>query len=677
MAVTLINSGTNTTGLTTAAGAGPISDSGVLRSANYAAPIAFTVGTTVGGAAAAAAIWFRIADFSTNSTHRHYVGLPANNAITGDCYYGEVTFTASHLRDYYTIYKQVSGTPTALAPMANAFSDVAAKKIYFKRGKLTTNDSLGLRWVDNELQLWQIMPDGKGFLMGQVVDNTITAAGYCGVYLGTDALGAVDDIWSGTVPIRWVSGSGSDTSGAGTKASPYRQIAYGLHVTPVGGVTIARTGTYGYVSNQRTYGSPAFTLAMPKGSSWYNPQVVQAYGAEAATIVVTGTDIEGVGFGINEGRMQDAYHYWLNINNDGQNNHPGPGWQFVSRCSKIRIQGGETQRHGTAALNAVGVQSTHSNDTKSGHLADYDVHWIDMNIHHQGFTHGMYPTRSREVVEYCHIHENNYIGCQFQPTPSATVSSATAPIIRYNRIWGHTSRPGSAGLFLGKNIDPQVYGNLIYDNSAGILLQGNSLSGTYNGTSGALVYNNVVYNNTYWGIENGYDSGGGSSGTGCRNNKIRGNCIVGNGSGSIRWTVLGPQDNGSNGTGNVESNNLLTNPGWVNPTNATRANADFHLSSGAGIAIDTGYDTTFAVKADLDGFPTIGQVMEIGPYLWVVATTPVNPPNLAAPASMNFDKDVERALGVSWSVTETNSPSEGPFSAWIVVSSACTVREAP
>lgn len=677
MAVTLINSGANTTGLTTAAGAGPLAESGVIKSANYASPMAFTVGTTVGGAAAACAIWFRLAGFSTSSTHRHYVGLPANNAITGNCYYGEVTFTASHLRDYYTIYKQVSGTPTALAPVANAFSDVSAKKIYFKRGKLTTNDNLGLRWVDNELQLWQIDPDGKGFLLGQVIDSSITTAGYCGAYLGTDALGSMDDIWSGTVPLKWVKGDGSDTSGTGTKASPYRQIRWGLHNTTAGGVTMVRTGTYAYVSNQRTYSSPAFTLAMPKGTSWYNPQVVQAYGAEVATISVTGTDIEGVGFGITQGTMENAYHYWLNINNDGANNHPGPGWVFVSRCSKIRIQGGETQRHGTAALNAVGVQSTHSNDAKAGHLADYDVHWIDMNIHSQGYTHGMYPTRSGEVVEYCHVHENNYIGIQHQPTPSATVSSSTRPIIRYNRIWGHTDRTGSAGLFLGKTINAEVYGNLIYDNKAGIYLQGNSLSGTYNGASGTLVYNNVIYNNTFWGVENGYDSGGGSSGTGCVNNKIRNNCIVDNGSGAIRWTSLGAQDNGSNGTGNVESNNVTSDPGWVDPDNATRASADFRLSSGTGVAIDAGYDTAFAMKTDRDGFPTAGQVMEVGPYLWVAAVDPVTAPNLSGPASMDFTIDVERALGVAWEASETNDPSEGPFSAWIVVSDTCTVREAP
>lgn len=656
MAVSLISGGdgTSAAAMTTALGSGFTASGGVFVSTSYASASAVSVGGSVGGAAAGCGIYGDLSAFTTSSTHTLYWGMDSASDFTGNGYKAVITFTAAHLRDYITISKIVSGTPTALAPVANAFSDVSAKLIYFKRGKLAAGDTIGIRWVDSDHEVWMIeAASGKGYYMGKVVDTTKTTAGYCGVGLGTDASGTWDNIYTGTFTMNWVKGDGSDAA-AGTKAAPYRQIHKGLHNAGAGGITMVRTGTYGYVSNQRSYGS--YTLAMPKGTSWYNPQVIKAYNEEVATISVTGTDIEGVGFGITQGSLENAYHYWIDINVDGENNHPGPGWVFVSRCSKIRIQGGETKRHGTAALNAVGVQSTHSNDAKAGHLADYDVHWIDMNVHSQGFTHGMYPTRSGEVVEYCHVHENNYIGIQHQPTPSATVSSATRPIIRYNRIWGHTARTGSAGLFLGKTINAEVYGNLIYDNSAGIFLQGNSLSGTYNGASGTLVYNNVIYNNTFWGIENGYDSGGSTSGTGCVNNKIRNNCIVGNGSGTIRWTALGPQDNGSNGTGNVESNNVTTNPGWQDPTNATRPSADFRLTSGTGIAIDTGYDTTFAVKADLDGFPTGGSVMEIGPYLWAVALTPPEPCYLAAPLSIAVTIDVNQLLTTILGVDPNDTP---------------------
>lgn len=624
MPIALISGGdgTNTSAMTTALGSGFTASSGQYISTSYASPSAVSFGAIVGGIGAACGVYGDLSAISDHSgdvsNHILYWGMDASGSFAGNGYKAVVTITQSHLRDYITIYKIVASVDSVLSPVANAFSDVAAQRIYFKRGKLAAGDTVGIRWVDGtDHEVWMFeAASGKGYYMGKVIDSSKTTAGYCGLGLGTSSSGKWDNVYTGAIDLNWVSGTGSDAA-AGTKAAPYRQIHKAVHSANAGGVTLVRTGTYDYVSNQRNYG--AYTLAMPKGTSWYNPQVVKAYAAEVATIVVTGTGIEGVGFGITQGSMENAFHYWIDINVDGANDHPGPGWQFVSRCSKIRIQGGETMRHGTVGLPAVGVQSTHSNDAKAGHLADYDVHWIDMNVHSQGYTHGFYPTRSGEVTEYCHIHENDYIGIQHQPTPSATVSSATRPIIRYNRIWGHTGRVGSAGIFLGKTIDAEVYGNLVYDNSAGILIQGNSLSGTYNGCSGTLVYGNAIYNNTFWGIENGYDTGGGSSGTDIVDTEIRGNCIVGNGSGSIRWTSLGEQDNGVNGTGNVESNNLTTNPGWVNPNNATRSLADFRLSSGTGIAIDTGYAYSATMKTDYDGFPTAAGTMEIGPFLWAVA----------------------------------------------------------
>lgn len=648
MALAPANDGSSTTGLTTSAGAGMASSSGKLISANTATPVAASIGAAVGGASAGCGIFGRLAGFSTASDMRLYAGLQVQGNYGSNHYYARVFFTANHLRDYVEIHEIIAGIDTLLTPQANAFSDTTLKRIYFKRGKLTTSDRIGWKWLDNEMQLWHIMPDGKGFYLGKAVDGSITTPGYCGIYLGTDPAAAWDDIYTGTVDIKWVSSSGNDTTGTGTKANPYREIAQGLRNTPAGGLTFIRAGSnYKPVEHGGTYYSPNFTLSMPLGTSWYNPQCVFAYNAEVAVITPGATSGNGVRFGYVQGDMTNAYHYWNDISNDGQNIHGGTGWVALARASKIRIQGGKHWRHGISTFSAIAIQTTVHNDALAGQLDDYDFYSIDCEVSDQGYSHGFYLYRPGDNVIFCRIHDNNYIGIQMQPTPNGTtIRDSFDNILSHNKIWGHTARPQSCGIYVAHTNNCKVFCNEIFNNKDGIQINGNNSAAYYNGAQNTKILNNLIYNNTQYGILHGQHTGGGTSGgMYAKGTLIQNNALVGNALGSISWTFLGPQDNGSNGSGNFENHNITTNPGWVDPTNANPLLKNFALSTGSGIAYNTGADTTSIVKTDHEGFPTAGGIMEIGSRLWIesIPDDTLNPV-LSGPISLEVLEGIDKFL---------------------------------
>lgn len=674
MSVSLINSGADTSGLTASAGGGFVASAGKLVPSNaYAAPSAVSVGAAVGGAGAGCAIWGKPSGLSTGITSRLYVGLQTKNDYTTNHYYGQIVYTAPHLKDYVEIHKVISTVDTLLTPSANRFSDTTNKRIYFPRGKLTTSDSVGLRWVDNEIQLWHIMADGKGFYLGKVVDSSITTPGFCGLYLGTNASGSWDDVYSGDIPLKWVNGSsttGSSAAGsdaaAGTKAAPYRELRKGLGSVAAGGQIFARTGTYGRVVQGQD------SLSMVKGTDWYNPTVLQGYNSEVANLNYSGSS-NSIGFEGAQGGLTDAYIYIIGLKIDGQGTTTGALVYFNARASRIRIQECEVTR----TTSTGGVSSSYHNDAQAGELADYDTHIIDCNIHHCGDTilsdHGAYLHRSKEVIEFNHIHENFAYGIQIQPFPLAATPTnyAVGTIIRNNRIWGNGNVGGSAGgIVISYAINTEIYNNLIHDNEGiGILVSGNSTYG--NCPDGTLIYNNVIAYNAS-GIRHGTGSGTTAGRTMCINTLIWNNVLLGNTTNPIIWDATrGAQDNGSNGTLNFESNNLLTDPGFTNPATGDET-ADFSLSTGSGPAYDTGVNVTYLVKWDYLSYPTEGQNMEIGAYAWVEAA-PASPgsPILGAPGTFTAIVNTETPFGPGFNVTQ--EVEDGPYSARIVVSGG-TVR---
>lgn len=674
MSVSLVNSGADTSGLTASLNGGFAASGGSLIPSNaYAAATAVSVGALVGGAGAGCAVWGRPSFLGTSITNRLYVGLQTKNDYTTNHYYAQIFYTASHLKDYVEIHKVIATVDTKLTPSANSFTDTTNKRIYFPRGKLNVLDSVGLRWVDNEIQLWTVMADGKGFYLGKVVDSSITTPGYCGLYLGTAASGAWDDVYTGDIPLKWVNGSattGSSAAGsdaaAGTKAAPYRELRKGLGSTTAGGQIFARTGTYGRVVQGQD------SLSMVKGTDWRNCTVLQGYNAEVANLNYSGGS-NSFGFEGSQGGLTDAYIYIIGLKIDGQGTTQGALVYFNARASRVRVQECEVTRTDATG----GVQSSYHNDAQAGELDDYDVHIIGCNIHHCGDTilsdHGVYMHRSKEVIEFNNIHENFAYGIQIQPFPLASTPTnyANAVIIRNNRIWGNGNVGGSAGgIVISYTTNTQIYNNLIHDNEGiGLLVSGNSTYG--NCPNGTVIFNNVIAYNAS-SIRHGTGSGTTAGRTMCINTLIWNNVLLGNATNPIIWDATrGAQDNGSNGTNNFESNNLLTDPGFTDPDPGD-ATADFSLSAGSGAAYNTGVNVAYLVKWDYLSYPTEGQTMEIGAYAWV-ETPPASPgsPILGGPGTFNLVVNTEAPLGSGFNVTQ--EVEDAPYSARIVLSGG-TVR---
>jgi hypothetical protein len=133
---------------------------------------------------------------------------------------------------------------------------------------------------------------------------------------------------------------------------------------------------------------------------------------------------------------------------------------------------------------------------------------------------------------------------------------------------------------------------------------------TANSGNGTVIRNNVVYGNEVNGIEIGYT---------CRNCKIYNNSNIKSSDGGsgieIRNNIAYPKGI-SAGSGSISSNNLNTNPNFVNA-----AGNDFRLLSSSP-AIDTGM-TLSAVSVDFSSTPRPqGTAHDIGAYEFGGATNP-------------------------------------------------------
>jgi parallel beta-helix repeat protein len=213
--------------------------------------------------------------------------------------------------------------------------------------------------------------------------------------------------------------------------------------------------------------------------------------------------------------------------------------------------------------------------------------FINCNIHDNGTNanqdHGMYITGQNNLIERCLIHDNWAYGVHVYNSGSTSVSNN---IVRNNRVYNNgTGGQFSAGIILSSGNNNIAYNNLVYGNFGGIQIS------TGSSTTNSQVYNNTVYANKNWGIH----VQSGSSGA-----IIKNNIIYQNFGGDIV----------NSGTATIQSNNLSTDPQFVNAL----AN-DFRLQSGSP-AIDTGVDLSAqAITMDFAGRARPqAQSFDIGAY---------------------------------------------------------------
>jgi concanavalin A-like lectin/glucanase superfamily protein/chitobiase/beta-hexosaminidase-like protein/parallel beta helix pectate lyase-like protein/uncharacterized protein DUF6298/collagenase-like protein with putative collagen-binding domain/uncharacterized protein DUF1565 len=355
----------------------------------------------------------------------------------------------------------------------------------------------------------------------------------------------------------YVATNGSDGN-PGTLSQPFRTIAQGLSALQASDKLYIRSGTYAETINSNYQ-------TIPTGTSWSDAPVISAYPGETVVLRPGST---GEVIALAHSYIQ--YIVFDNLIVDAINAGFGvSGW---GGAHHVRFQNGVVK-----SASKSGILLSPGNGLSS----DY-FEFINMKIHDNGLTlydHGVYIATSHNLVDRCEIYNNVGYGIHvYNGTPS---EQANNNILRGNIIHNNALVDvSSAGIILSSGSGNLAYNNIVWNNSYGITV-------SYRSTN-SKVYNNVLYANTYYGI----DVGGGSTDA-----VVKNNIVYQNG-----YTIT---DAGSR---TVMSNNLTTDPRFVNPS----AN-DFRVQTGSA-AIDAGVAVAEVTGDFNDVARPQGLAYDIGAY---------------------------------------------------------------
>ena len=387
----------------------------------------------------------------------------------------------------------------------------------------------------------------------------------------------------------YVAKTGSDSATctqAQSVNTPKLTIGAGLLCLSGGDTLIIKVGTYteGIEGN-----------AIPSGISNGQRTIVQAAAGE--TVIINGANSSGYTVTIEnkdyitldgiifDGANATVDRAVINMGTRGATGDPGVHY--------ITVQNGIVRRMGANSLDCI---ETH------GYPSGLSSNLVFKNLEVYGcgssrLYHGIYLNSRDSIVEDSVIHDNAF-GHGIHIYSSDGTLNASNNVFRNNRIYGNGSF--CIGLYSGSN--NIAYNNLCYGNG------GNTGSGgirTDYGSVNAKIYNNTIYNNSGNAIW---------IGAGAANTIVQNNIGWANGSDGVR----------NEGTATIVSNNLFTDPSFVNS-----AAADFHLQStspaiNAGVALSE-------VTTDYDGVSRPqGSAYDIGAYEYVgsapVDTTPPSAP---------------------------------------------------
>jgi parallel beta-helix repeat protein len=380
----------------------------------------------------------------------------------------------------------------------------------------------------------------------------------------------------------YVATTGID-SNPGSIQQPFRTIAKGISVLRPGDTTLVRAGTY-----QEWLDSNK--VSFPSGTSWTNAVTLAAYPGEKVTLVGSiGISSPSLSYIIVSGLIIDANNFEQGFTIQGGANH-------------VRLQNCEvknTSMQGIAISWGNNGLSSDYNEILNctiHHIASYGGDGFPTQPFGYGRGHGIYMTTSNNIIRANTFYDiGEYSIHQWNAPPYF----ANNNIIEGNLVTrsGHnTTRYGSVccgGITVNSGDGTIVRNNIVY---------GNEVNGIEIGKTCTTckVYNNTTYNNPGMNIK----SGDGGSGIEIRNN------------------IAYPKGIYS-GSGSVSSNNLNTNPNFVDVT----AN-NFRLLSSSP-AIDTGM-TLSAVSVDFArNTRPQGSAHDIGAYEFgATNAAPAPPQNL-------------------------------------------------
>jgi len=398
----------------------------------------------------------------------------------------------------------------------------------------------------------------------------------------------------------YVATNGND-SNTGSEASPFQHIKHGVTVLSAGDTLYVKAGTY--YESIIAWKSDKF---IPNGTSWDNPVTVAANPGDIVTIK---TSSSAAFFWIADG--QDKYLIIDGFLIDGQMKALH-GFKFMRGTRHIRVKNCEIKNSKHSGILVSPTNSTY------GAPADTHHEFINLHVHHNGSSwrdHGFYIATSRNLVEYCNIHHNSDYGGKFyQSQKLGGGGTANYNIFRYSITHdnGQNTTIMSVGWLLSSGIGNQAYGNIAYNEQVGLSIGGDATD--------TLLYNNIAYNNSLYGIKV-FGAFGGSENAMVYNNTVYDNPLYGIAvMDGAENTVVKNNIAYKNGTkkssniwlhhdqspGTVVENNLTTDPKFVDPLKH-----DYKLQSGSP-AIDSGV-TIPEVKVDFFGTKRYqGKAYDIG-----------------------------------------------------------------
>jgi len=339
------------------------------------------------------------------------------------------------------------------------------------------------------------------------------------VLLGLTALLCVAGAQAAT---RYVSPSGSDTTGDGSLGNPWKTINYALGQMASGDTLYMRGGTYA-----ERIGSGV----IPSGTSEAVRTILQNYSGEAVTL----QPLSGSGSGVV---YLSGTQKYITIRGDAPHKVV---LDAVNLNSAALYLGGSA----TAPSTYIRFENVEiKNAPSSGVLRGRYCEFISCKIHHNGsdnLDHGLYVSSHHNLVEGCEIYNNSGYGIQNYGSDNPGYN-----IYRNNRFYNN----GLAGIVVSDADYNKVYNNLFYDNGTrGIFVQ-------FGGPIGTEVYNNTCYSNSGIGIHVGTSAGTGTI--------IRNNISYANGGGNYLAEVAVTEDhNLRDGTDPLFVSTTTTSPDFL------------------------------------------------------------------------------------------------------------------
>ncbi len=378
-----------------------------------------------------------------------------------------------------------------------------------------------------------------------------------------------------------------DDANSGSDLTPFKTIARGMRAIGAGDTLYIRGGIYSERINSNSQ-------TIPTGNSWNDAPVISAFSGEMVILrPAGGAEI------VNLAHPYIKYVVFKDLILDGSalqrtcSNGYGCsyGVSVTNGANRVRFTNTEVKNAaGSGILMTRGASTTPTS-----------VEFIGCNVHHNGVEsrdHGFYLATSGNLVRNCKVHNNTGFGVHiYTGSPSVTADNN---IIDGNEIFNNALTSGSApGILADNGTGNLIMNNIVRGNKNGIHV-GNQWTSAATATQ-TKVYNNTVYSNLP-GL--GIDVFSSSSQA-----EIKNNIVYKNG-GAI----------GNKGSGTVNSNNLLTDPKFID-----EPGGNFKLQASSP-AVNQGAVLTL-VPTDLAGVsrPQLG-VHDMGAYEYTASGGDTLPP---------------------------------------------------